>query len=82
MARPIRVRERYTGDRSRLLKLEMAVEKDPRLAPDQRTMLSEQIRKLVSMFMDLDSTLPPLANSETIAGQPAGRRKHRGGSPT
>lgn len=79
MARPVRVRERYTSDRSRLLRMEMAVEKDPRLSPEQRTAISEQIRKLVATFMELDSVLPPLSDGSIGTGQPVGKRKRHGG---
>lgn len=76
MARPVRVRTSYTSDRSRLLRLEQAVEKDPRLTPEKRAEVTEQIRRLVTVFMDLDSVLPPLSESSAGA-KPAGKRKRR-----
>jgi hypothetical protein len=75
MARPVRVRKSYTGDRSRLSRLELAVEKDPRLSLDQRQALSEQIRKLVGLLMELDSKLPPLPPTSDSPARPKRPRK-------
>lgn len=72
MARPVRVRESYTGDRSRLSRLEIAVEKDPRLNGEQRSGVTELIHKLISALMDLDSKLPPLPH-----GEANGKRRRR-----
>lgn len=79
MARPVRIRRSYTGDRSRLSRLEMAVEKDPRLSDGQKTEVSEHIRKLVTLLMELDSKLPPLPNpgQPTLPGGKDERRRRR-----
>ncbi len=59
MARPVTIRETYTRERSRLSRLEMAVEQDPRLGPEQKSKVAVSIRNLVQVLMDLDSTLGP-----------------------
>lgn len=58
MARPVRMRLTYTGDRSRLSRLEEAVEKDPRMEPEKKAEVLEHIRKLISLFLELDRRLP------------------------
>lgn len=77
MARPVRVRSSYTSDRSRLIRLEQAVEKDPRLTPEKKASVTEQIRKLVTMFMDLDGALPSLSEPNGAGDKPVGKRKKR-----
>jgi hypothetical protein len=78
MARPVTVRETYTRERSRLSRLEMAVEKDPRLGPEQKSKAAASIRGLVQVLMDLDSTLglaPPLpADASAERGARSRRR--------
>lgn len=54
----------YTGDRSRLSRLEEAVEKDPRMPADKKAAVLEHIRALVSLFLDLDRNLPPIMPPE------------------
>lgn len=60
MARPVRIRLTYTGDRSRLSRLEEAVEKDTRIPVEKREKVLEHIRALASLFIDLDRSLPPV----------------------
>jgi hypothetical protein len=61
MARPVKVRIRYTKDRSWLARLELAVEKDARLTSEQKGNATAAIRSLISQFMDLDSAFAPAA---------------------
>ena len=58
MGRPVRLRQSYTGDRSWLLKLEVAVERDPRLDDGQRSLVTTKIRELVELLAELDTTFP------------------------
>lgn len=60
MARPVRMRKTYTGDRTKLARLEEAVLKDPRLSDEKKTQVLDQIRQLVGLLMGLDSNLPPV----------------------
>lgn len=55
MARPVRIRLTYTGDRSRLTRLEEAVEKDPRLEVEKKSEVLESIRRLVGLLAELDA---------------------------
>jgi len=64
MARPVRMRLTYTGDRSKLSRLEEAVEKDPRMEPEKKAEILEHIRKLITLFLELDRKLPPVMPSE------------------
>lgn len=58
MARPVRVRERYTADRGRLTRLEEAVERDPRLDEDvEKYFIRAHLRELVSLFAKIDDRL-------------------------
>jgi len=59
MARPVRIRKSYTGDRSRLSRLEEAVEKDPRLLSEKKAEVLDLVRKLISLFMEVDQNLAP-----------------------
>ena len=79
MARPVAVKVSYTGERSRLSRLEMAIEKDPRLPQDQKTKAAMSIRGLVQALMDLDSTLGSLPASCPPGGDEsrAGRSRRR-----
>jgi hypothetical protein len=64
MARPVRIRLTYTGDRSKLARLEEAVEKDTRLKPEVKAEILDLIRKLIAAFMKLDAGLPPVMPKE------------------
>ena len=57
MARPVRIRKNFTGDRSRLTRLEEAVEKDERLGPEKKAEITELIRRLTGIFSELDGKL-------------------------
>lgn len=57
MARPVRVRKSYTGDRSRLSRLEEAVEKDSRLPDEKKAEALGLIRQLVVLLMEIDGDL-------------------------
>lgn len=59
MSRPVRRRSSYTGDRSKLSSLELAIEKDQRLSDAEKQAVSTQIRKLVALFIELDSKYAP-----------------------
>jgi len=76
MARPVTVRQSYTGDRSRLARLELAVERDPRLTKEQKMSITEVIRRLVTLFMDLGSLppLPEVSEEEKMSSKPLRRR--------
>jgi hypothetical protein len=76
MARPVSIRQSYTGDRSRLARLELAVEKDPRLTPEQKSSITESIRRLVTLFMEL-GTLPPLGSRSDGLENGSGRRRRQ-----
>ena len=76
MARPVSIRQSYTQDRSRLARLELAVEKDPRLTPEQKCSITESIRRLVTLFMEL-GTLPPLAALPRGLANGSRRRRQR-----
>jgi hypothetical protein len=79
MARKVRVRERYTADRGRLTRLEEAVEKDPRVNPEEKVRLRELLQELVSLFVSIDNRLhsmPALA-STVPAGVPRRRGRDR-----
>lgn len=69
MGRPIRMRQSYTGDRSALLKLEVAIERDERLERVMRTTLTEKIKELVQLLSDTDSVL--------LVASPKGSRSSR-----
>lgn len=74
MARPVKVRIRYTKDRSWLARLELAVEKDARLTSEQKGNATAAIRSLISQFMDLDSAFAPVVPA-TEARREKPRRK-------
>ena len=67
MGRPVRMRLTYTGDRSRLSRLEEAVEKDPRLQPEKKAEILDLIRKLLTAFMETDVSLPSVMPKELAA---------------
>lgn len=73
MARPVRIRLTYTGDRSRLSRLEEAVEKDQRLNPDDKAETLDLIRKLLAVLMKLDRELPPLMPRELATAKRPGK---------
>ena len=54
MARPVKVREKYTTDRTRLCRLEEAVERDERLPDELRGKLREQLQNLTALFVEAD----------------------------
>jgi hypothetical protein len=56
MVRPIRVRSTYTGDRSRLSRLELAIEKDPRLTAEERRAVGDSIRAVIKRLMQIDAS--------------------------
>lgn len=74
MARPVRMRLTYTGDRSKLSRLEEAVEKDERLAAEEKAETLDLIRKLLAMLMKLDVGLPPVMPRELASAKRPGRR--------
>ena len=57
MGRPVRIRDTFTGDRSRLTRLEEAVERDPRLSSEERAELVGLIRQLLAKLIGLDAKL-------------------------
>jgi len=73
MARPVTVRKSYTADRSRLVRLELAVEKDPKLSSEQKSNVTEKIRSLIQAFMELDGDLG-IANGAEDHGKSKSRR--------
>ena len=66
MARTVTVLRSYTGVRSRLSRLEIAVEKDERVSPEDRANVREHIRRLVSLLMAVDAKLPLSATQRDL----------------
>lgn len=81
MARPVRIRERYTADRSRLTRLEEAVEKDPRVTAEEKIMLHDLLRKAVSLFITIDDRLHamPALPSVSAASKTVRRGRRKSG---
>lgn len=57
MVRPLGIRRSYTGDRSRLSRLELAIEKDTRIPVEKRALAGKAIREAINMLMEIDSAL-------------------------
>ncbi len=70
MARPVKVRDRYTSERTRLARLEEAVEKDPRITDAEKSALRDLLHRLTAVFTAIDDRLPSLP-------APRGRRARR-----
>jgi hypothetical protein len=67
----VRIRLTYTADRSRLSRLEEAVEKDPRMPPERKSEVMDHLRKLTALLLEQDRSMPP----EMPAGLAPKRRK-------